>query len=185
MEALENQPVYVSTVNLHRAASQRVKEAWSSFLPQLDFSYYRQNLGNQFDHYGYEVGFSVPLWFPFNQRGNIQRYKAARRNAAWQKQSVILEMKKDIETAWHSFDRSKIIVERFHSLVRIKSKKLLDLTFQGYEEGEIDLLSLLDVQRTYLNTEKRYFDALKDYYLRVIELEKFMNQEFVLISNDE
>ncbi|KAA3660764.1 MAG: TolC family protein, partial [Calditrichaeota bacterium] len=63
LEALENQPVYVSTVNLHRAASQRVKEAWSSFLPQLDFSYYRQYLGNQFDQYGYEVGFSVPLWF--------------------------------------------------------------------------------------------------------------------------
>lgn len=184
LNSLENQPDYVANVKLQQAAAKQVKAAWSSFLPQIDFSYYWQNLGYNFDNYGYEVGFSIPLWFPFNQRGHIQTYKAVHRRTVWQKHSITLEMKKQIELAWHGFDHSKQIVERVHNLVRVKSRKLLELTFQGYEAGEIDLLSLLDVQRTYLNTEKRYWDALKDYYLRVIELEKFTNREFVLKTNE-
>lgn len=54
---------------------------------------------------------------------------------------------------------------------------------EGYLIGEIDQLTLLEAQRTYLNSEKNYFDILKTYYLRLIELEKYLQKDLVF-SND-
>ena len=88
-------------------------------------------------------------------------------------------MKRKIEFAWHSYDNSRKTIERFRNLVRVKALKLRDLTIEGYQSGELDLLSLLEAQRTYINNEKHYFTALKDYYLNIIELEKYLRKEYL------
>ena len=55
-------------------------------------------------------------------------------------------MKNKIEIAWHGFDKSKKAIERLRNLVRIKAKNLRDLTLEGYQAGEIGLLSLLELK---------------------------------------
>ena len=84
-----------------------------------------------------------------------------------------------MEIAWHSYEVSKEAIERFHLQVRIKAAQLRDLTLEGYLVGEIDQLTLLEAQRTFLNSEKSYFDVLRKYYLRLIELEKFLQKDLV------
>lgn len=179
---LKNQPRFRAASKQLDAANQNVNAAWSSLLPRIDLSYYRQDLAltNGYDFYGYEVGLNIPLWFMFNQRGTIQKAKAERNIIRWQRNEVELEAKKQVEIAWHSFDRSKKIIERFHSVIREKSFQLRDLTTQGYEMGELNLLALLESQRTYLNSEKHYLDILKEYYLRVIELERVLQKDLIL-----
>jgi len=53
------------------------------------------------------------------------------------------------------------------------------LTLEAYKLGEIDLLNLLNAQQLYLDTRKNYLKVLQDYYLQLIELEKYMNKEIV------
>lgn len=101
MASLKNQPEYESTNKKYLSTGYGVNEAWSSFLPKLDLSYYQQNYGQGFDYYGYQVGFSIPLWFPFNQRGKIQMAKAQERYWEWQKTEVSLELKRKLEISWH------------------------------------------------------------------------------------
>ncbi len=184
LHTLEMQPEYVSYTHKLNSASSGVREAWSSFLPNFNLSYYVEDYGTGFDYYGYEVGISIPLWFPFNQRSYIQQAKAYRSSVEWQQRDVFLEMKRQVEIAWHSYEKSKRTIERFHELVRVKAARLRDLTMDGYAAGEINLLTLLEAQRTYLGTEKRYFDALRDYYLRIIELEKFLQSDLIFNKED-
>ena len=109
----------------------------------------------------------------------IQTAKAQKRISQWQQKETSLELKRQLELAWHSYEVSKVAIERFHDQVRAKAARLSNLTLEGYLVGEIDQLTLLEAQRTYLNSEKDYFDILKTYYLRLIELEKFMQQDLV------
>jgi len=184
LHTLEMQPEYLSFTHKLNSASSGVKEAWSSFLPNLNFSYYVEDFGSGMDYYGYEVGFSFPLWFPFNQSKYIQQAKANRRSVEWQQRDIFLEMKRQVEIAWHSYEKSKKTIKRFHERVRVKAAKLRDLTMDGYAAGEVDLLTLLEAQRTYLGTEKRYFGALREYYLRIIELEKFLQTDLIFNKED-
>jgi len=53
------------------------------------------------------------------------------------------------------------------------------MTQKGYRMGELDLLTLLEAQRTYLRTQQSYYETLRDYYLRVIELEKYLQKDII------
>ena len=101
----------------------------------------------------------------------------------FQQHEVKLELKHQIEIAWHSFETSQEKIHRYSSLIKNRAKNLLDLTLEGYRAGELDILILLEAQRTFLNSEKNYLDALHDYYLRLIELEKFLQKDIVFQEN--
>ncbi len=179
LDMLDKQPEYFSISQQLKATEFGLSKAWTTLLPKIDLSYYRQNYGDGFDNYGYQIGVNIPLWFPLNQRGMIQTAKAQKRISQWQQKETSLELKRQLELAWHSYEVSKVAIERFHDQVRAKAARLSNLTLEGYLVGEIDQLTLLEAQRTYLNSEKDYFDILKTYYLRLIELEKFMQQDLV------
>jgi len=176
---IENQPEYFSATQEVQSAGYRLNEAWSTFLPKLDISYYQQNYLGGYDNYGYQIGFSFPLWFVFNQRGEIQEAKARERFFEWRRTDISLELKKNLEITWHSYEVAKIAIERYHNQIRGKAARLRDLTLEGYRVGEIDQLTLLEAQRTYLLSEKSYFEVLRTYYLRLIELEKYLQKDLV------
>jgi cobalt-zinc-cadmium efflux system outer membrane protein len=50
---------------------------------------------------------------------------------------------------------------------------------EGYRVGELDILAALQAQQTFLVTEQRYFEALRDYYIELIELEQFLQRDLV------
>jgi outer membrane protein, heavy metal efflux system len=181
---LENQPEYKGSIENIKAATFGVKEAWSSFLPDIEFQYYRQNYGLNFDSYGYEIGFKIPLWFAFDQKSKIQMAKAEQRSLTFQQREVKLDLKHQIEIAWHSYETSLEKIDRYDSLIKSRARNLLILTLEGYRAGELDILALLEAQRTFLNSEKNYLDALHDYYLRLIDLEKFLQKDIVFQDNN-
>ena len=58
LSQLDRQPGYVLYTNMLKSANSGVRESWSSFLPNFEASYYRQDFGTGYDFYGYEVGLS-------------------------------------------------------------------------------------------------------------------------------
>lgn len=184
LETIGNQPRILEMDQLLAAESANIRLAWSQFLPVLDISYYRQDYGTGYNFYGYELGLSVPVWFLFHQRGQIQEARARKNQQQWVKKETSLEMKRDIEIAWNGYKRSKGVIDRYKNLIRNRSFTLRDLTMEGYQEGELELLDLLEAQRTFLNNEKRYYDALRDYYIKIIEMEKYLQQDLIFIPQN-
>ncbi|MCB0747286.1 MAG: TolC family protein [Ignavibacteriae bacterium] len=176
---IENQPLVLSYKNLLESSSSNIYEAWSTFLPKINFNYFKQDFGNGFNFNGYEIGVSVPIWFIFNQNGSIQTAKAQYREIEWSLKEAKLKIKTEIENAWHGYESSKAKINRYEKTIRDLADELQSLTLTGYQLGELDLLRLLDAQQTYLNSEINYFNALKDYYQQIIYLEKYLGKEII------
>jgi cobalt-zinc-cadmium efflux system outer membrane protein len=179
LDYVDKHPYYEAILQETEAAAFGVKEARSEYLPNLNFSLYTQDYGDGFGYTGFEVGVSIPLWFAFNQSSKIQQAKYKKEALEWHKKEVHLDIKLQIEHAWHNYEASRNNVLRFKEIISSKSTELKNLTFEAYQLGEIDLLNLLNAQQIYLDTRKNYLTALQDYYLQIIKLEKYMNTEIV------
>lgn len=176
---LEEQPLYLSALREYEAEQSRVKEARSNILPDIRFNLYKQNYGDGFNYNGFEVGLSIPVWLPFEQKGKIEMAKAREVEIKWKQKEIELDMKMQIEHAWHSYKTSKSTIERYRQTIRKKAENLHELSLKAYRLGEIDLLNLINSQQIYLSSQKQYLTALRDYYLQLVALEKFLDQELV------
>lgn len=179
LQQLQQHPQLQQISKNQLAASYQTKVAKSGYLPNINLKYYRQDFGNGFDFNGFEVGISIPLWFGINQSNEVQESKARYRVQQWRFQEEQLSIKKQAEQAWHGYETTQANIKRFRKSIQEKSKELVDMTQKGYRMGELDLLTLLEAQRTYLRTQQSYYETLRDYYLRVIELEKYLQKDII------
>jgi cobalt-zinc-cadmium efflux system outer membrane protein len=60
-----------------------------------------------------------------------------------------------------------------------RAAQLQTMTIKAYQLGEIDLLTLLNAQQTYLTSEQRFLSSLRDYYIQLATLEKYIEKELV------
>ncbi|MBN1820632.1 MAG: TolC family protein [Prolixibacteraceae bacterium] len=175
----EEQPDFKASVHRLKSTDFSLKEAKSNILPDIRLSLYKQDYGGGYNFNGFEVGLKLPLWLPFEQKGKIQIASAQRDEILWWQNEIKLNMKKQIEYAWHNYSVSRSIVQRYNSSMKEKATKLQSMSLKAYQLGEIDLLELLNAQQTYLKSEQRYLSALRDYYLQLAALEKFLDRELI------
>ncbi len=175
----EEQPDFKASVHDLNATQYYLKEAKSNYLPDLRLNLYKQDYGTGYNFSGFEVGLRFPIWFPLEQKGKILIAKAKQDEIQWKQQEIRLDMKKQIEYAWHNYSVSRSIVNRYNETMQKKAAQLQSLTLKAYQLGEIDLLNLLNAQQLYLASEERYLAALRDYYLQLVALEKFLQEDLV------
>lgn len=179
LEQLGTHPELRQINREQQAADFRAKAAKTSYLPDLNVSYYRQDFGSNFDFYGFEVGISLPLWFGANQSRKVMRANAQKREIDWKLKERELSIKKRAEQTWHSYQSSRVNIQRFRESIQARSSMLVEMTQRGYRFGELDLLTLLEAQRTYLRTQEAYYKTLRDYYLRIIDLEQLLQTDII------
>lgn len=175
----DEQPEYQASEHELMATDLYLKEAKSNILPDIRFSLYKQDYGSGYDFHGFEVGLSIPIWYPFEQKGNINTTAWKKEEIIWKQNQIRLDIKKEIEFAWHNYSVSQRILQRYDESMKEQADNLQSLALKSYQLGKIGLLDLLNAQQTYLNSEQRYLSALRDYYLQLVALEKYMNQDLV------
>ena len=175
----EEQPDFMSSVHELKAAELYQKEAKSNILPDIRFNLYKQDFGLGYNFRGFEVGLRFPLWYPFEQKGKINTAIAKQEELGWKQQEIRLDMKRQIEFAWHNYEVSRSIIKRYNETMKNKASQLQSLALKAYQLGEVDLLNLLNAQQTYLASEQRYLAALREYYLQLVALEKYLDKELV------
>jgi len=179
LSVLSDQPSYKSTEKQLDAARYFLKEARSNILPDIRFNLYKQDYGGGFNYNGFELGLSFPIWYPFEQKGKIRMNLARQDEILWKQKEIRSGVKEQVEHAWHSYEASRSIIKRYDETIRSKADKLHKLSLNAYRLGEIDLLNLIQSQQIYLSSQQRYLAALRDYYVQLVELERFLNLELV------
>ena len=175
----KKQPDFLSAEHELLATEYSLKEVRSNILPDIRLNLYTQDFGSGYNFKGFEIGLKIPIWYPFDQRGKINMALAKQEEIQWKQQEIKLSMKKQIEYAWHNYSVSRTIIQRYNSTMKEKASRLQSLTLRAYQLGEVDLLNLLNAQQTYLSSEERYLSALRDYYLQLVLLEKYLEQDLV------
>lgn len=180
LESLSTQPRYLAAqARLTAARSELSAESWSLF-PAVNVSFYKQNYGGAgFDNHGFEVGARVPLWFLPGHRSRIGQAQAEVARSTWRQTAELLDMKREIEQAWHGYDASLAVLEDLTGESLAQSSELLDLALEAYNAGQAGLIELITAQQTNLESQLRYQNALYDFNLRLITLENYLPGELV------
>jgi outer membrane protein, heavy metal efflux system len=179
LSVLTEQPSYLSSMKELEASGYFLKEAKSNILPDIRFNLYKQDYGTGYNFNGFEVGLSFPIWYPLEQKGKIRMNLAHQEEIQWKQKEIRSGVKEQIEHAWHSYEVSRSTIKRYDETIRSKAEKLQSLTLSAYRLGEVDLLNLIYAQQLYLNSQQRYLEALRDFYIQLVELERFLNLELV------
>ncbi|HKL66538.1 MAG TPA: TolC family protein [Bacteroidales bacterium] len=179
LDLQSEQPEY-RAVELDRSAAEYfLKEAKSNSLPDININLYKQDYGQGYNYSGFEIGVSIPLWYPFEQKGKVNMAKAELNKLGWRQTEVELDIKKNIEYAWHNYSVTRRIMNRYNEAMREKASKLRTMALRSYQIGELDLLELLNAQQTYINSRMNYLTALRNYYRQLADLEKYLDTELV------
>ena len=179
LSVLTEQPSYQSSIKELEASGYFLKEARSNILPDIRFNLYKQDYGTGYNFNGFELGLSFPIWYPLEQKGKTRMNLARQEEIQWKQKEIRSGVKEQIEHAWHSYEVSRSTIKRYDETIRSKAEKLQALTLSAYKLGEVDLLNLIQAQQIYLNSQQRYLSSLREFYIQLIELEKFLNRELV------
>jgi len=116
------------------------------------------------------IGIQIPLW-NLNQ-GGIQSARAQERRASLDLKLLEIEIGNRLEDQYKNykiaFDQSKI----FSGELLDRANRSLEIAQFSYEQGEIELLDVLDALRTYRDTLREYIQILYEFYISEITLEK-------------
>ncbi len=183
LDEIENYPAYSANLYTTEELNKRKKAVNYDYFPDLNISYYRQDIGGGYDFQGYEFGLSIPLWFGLDQNQKARQIEIKKSASEINQRKLLLQIKKEIEYAWHGYDESKNKINIYLQNILPKSGELMRLNMIAYREGQIELLQFLDTQKMHIENEMKYYNELKNYYLQLIELEKFLDEELIFETN--
>jgi cobalt-zinc-cadmium efflux system outer membrane protein len=154
------------------AASIGQKLAWSTALPSLNASYYRQTVGGNPDFYSVSFGISVPLWLLFDQRGQIQEASANLEIAESNLQSLDNFISVDITNAFLEMKNNERQIILHRTDILPQAEEVYRSASASYEAGEITYIEFLQARQLMISTRNEYVEELARYCISIARLEQ-------------
>ncbi|MGJ1420678.1 TolC family protein [Sphingobacterium spiritivorum] len=118
------------------------------------------------------LGLSVPLKFS-------NRYKGDLKQAQWELQQTEvlyrhteLQIATEVSQVWNTYTTARKTLMQFENGILEDSGKILEGRMYSYKRGETTLLELLEAQRSYNAVQINYQEALFQYAVSLIEVER-------------
>ncbi len=148
------------------------KLAWGSLLPSIEATGFQQNIGGNPNFYGVQIGFRLPLWFAFRQRGEIQAATSEVAARRYDTMAVRLRLFSRIEAAYALVKAAQEQVRTYNTELLQQADEMYRIVLRSYEEGEVGYLALLEAQRTLIEVHRGYIETLARYQSALAELER-------------
>jgi outer membrane protein, heavy metal efflux system len=145
--------------------------AWSSFLPNLNASYYRQTVGSNSDFYGVSFGISIPLWFLFDQRGQIQEASANLGIAEYNLQSMNNFISVDVNNAFLNVKNNERQILLHQIDILPQAEEVYRTARASYEAGEITYIEFMQARQILISSRNEYVEELARYCTSLAKLE--------------
>ncbi|UCE05071.1 MAG: TolC family protein [bacterium] len=174
-QGLQNHPALTMAKLTRKAAANAKHLAYGNFLPQLSFSYFKQEIDKN-DFWGAEVGLSFPLWF-MGQTGQIQQKRAEQTMADYFYIAEQLRLQKEFDHAIAQLEKAANEVKLFQTELLNEAEEVFRIARQSYTVGEIGYLQFIDAQQTLIQTRDGYLKSLFNYQVEKAHLTKLAGVE--------
>jgi len=137
--------------------------AWP--IPDVGINYSGQNGIPYVGVYG-----TIELPFFYRNQGEIQKSKIIARQAEQSLELVQQQVVNEVRAALNTYSVQKQTVEDYKKIL-VQSEQMLNAVKLAYYKGTTTLLDFLDAQRSWLETQKMYYDMAADYrksYIHVL-----------------
>lgn len=155
----------------------KVSLSKSELLPNLSFRYYRQKIGNDAGFWGVEFGLGIPLWFWWEQTGNIKEANYELDIASNDEMIIKKSLENDVNQTFEEFENSLRQSTFFHLEAIPEADEIFRQARISYEEGAIDYVEYLQALQIVFETRSQYWNTLFNYYLSIFKLEQLIAGE--------
>jgi cobalt-zinc-cadmium efflux system outer membrane protein len=116
-------------------------------------------------------GVSIPIKLRDRNQAGIARAEADLQAARTRLQLARNRAQAEVDSAFAAQQSSREMVEAFESDLLNQADESRTITLAAYEEGGIELLPVVDAQRTRSEVRQQYFKTLFDYQASLVQLE--------------
>lgn len=153
------------TLNAARARAERsrivIHRARKEPIPNIDLSVsVRHHNITDSDVANVQLGIPLPV-FNRNQ-GNIRSAEAEWVAACSEVKRIELSLQDRLAVAWRQYANANQQTDRYSKRMVPRAKRSLSLVTDGYKKGQVEYLTLLTAQQTYLQVNLSYLDALRE-----------------------
>jgi outer membrane protein, heavy metal efflux system len=118
-----------------------------------------------------DFGISVPIWFRSRQKGEIMAARSAERIAEISRLEVRRNLAASIRNSRENVKTAEEQVVRFRGSTLRDCDDAIQSARTLYQNGQLDVLNLLDTYRMTLETRSEYLSALYRYNVALVDLE--------------
>ena len=122
------------------------------------------------------LGFSMPLSLSDPKAGQRQANRAEQALLASQQQQSQTALLHLLQQQWHSLEQLRLAVQTMQSRLLPEATQLHSLSLQGYQQGQLDLLSLLSASEELALAERDLIEGQSRFHLTLLELERLTGQ---------
>jgi cobalt-zinc-cadmium efflux system outer membrane protein len=131
--------------------------------------HWASELGNTWD---IEFGINLPIFFWQRQKGEVAEARAHLYSLTSVSESTKNRIGLEVKDAFLRVAALKNRIQLFQEEILVEAREAYRIAVRSYEEGEIGNLELLEGQRTLMEVNLSYADALFEYHVALAELEK-------------
>jgi cobalt-zinc-cadmium efflux system outer membrane protein len=114
---------------------------------------------------------SLPIPIFNRNQGEVARTRSEERRADFLAQATRNQVLQDVETAYASFESSRLRVRLYEETYLSRAKESLDIEEFSFRNGAASILDFLDAERTYRTTQLAYRQQLASYLTNLAQLE--------------
>jgi cobalt-zinc-cadmium resistance protein CzcA len=157
----------------------RVSLEISRVLPDFSIRYYRQVLGSRGGFYGFEVGIGIPLWFWWEQSGNIQQADLELKSINSEELNLSKIIEAEVITAFEKYENSLRQLTFFNEGALAEAEEIVRTARTSYEVGAADYSEYLQALNVANEAMIQYIEALFNYNISIINLESLTGKEIL------
>lgn len=155
------------------AAKSMIQLSESEMKLQKSLSYPQPELGLVWNPQGtlpfFGISFTVDLPVFDRNQGEIQKSAVVRDQAEYYLYSVQKQIETEISVAFSSYQHHQENIEEYQSLLE-QSETILENVKRTYMIGGTTIIDFLEAQRSWLEIQQQYYEAMEQYRISYIEL---------------
>lgn len=161
---------WATEVSRHQKA---ITLARADTIPDISVSAGIRHL-NETDDVAAVASISIPLFFFNNKRTGVQRSEVGLSRASKQREVTETRLRSALLIAYQRLNILHHEVTTLNDEILPSAKEAFNAATKIYRLGKLDLLGLLDAQRTYFETRQQHIDSTKEYHRVVIAIERLI-----------
>lgn len=131
-----------------------------------------------------QMSFPIPIWN--KNQGNIHAARSGLSRAEHSARKVEVDLAKQLAGAIGRFEVARQQVTKYETSILPKAHESVQLAQRGFQQGQFDLLRVLQSQRVLIESELNYINAQENRWLAAAEIAGIIQQEeFPPPANDE
>jgi cobalt-zinc-cadmium efflux system outer membrane protein len=151
-------------------AAAKARRARREWIPNVDVSVSvrHQNVTSD-DIANVQVGFPLPV-FDANQ-GGVRQADAELAALHSEVGRLELDLQDRLAVAYRRYANARDQVGRYQAQILTRADRSLELVARGYREGQVDYLTLLNAQQTFVEVSLAYLDSVREFRAALVAIE--------------